>query len=144
MFTHEKKRRSHERLEEFGRELVRASASNEEAAEEVAASPFLYTRVRARIAAEGVRRVEGERRLALLGVLRRAIPALALIAAFAFMLSLFGAGRATQATGVLSDEALLDTRDAGVERVVFSDRRALSSDEVLATILNEEGREAQR
>ncbi|HEV2704596.1 MAG TPA: hypothetical protein VGV59_01650 [Pyrinomonadaceae bacterium] len=144
MSTHEEKRRSHERLERFGSELVRASASNEEEAERAAASPFLYTRLRARIAAERTRRAEGERRLVLLVVLRRAIPALALVAAFAFMLSLFGAGSASKTIGVLSDEALLDARDAGVERVVFADRRSLSSDEVLATILNEEGREAQR
>ena len=141
------------RLDEFGRAVVRAASSNEAEADAVASQPFLYARVRARIAAEEERRaVGGETWLALLGVFWRSVPAMALVAVFAFILfwtsNLNGTNGTTTAAaspGVLSDEALMDTRgDAGIERVVFADRRALSSDEVLATILNEEEREATR
>ncbi|HLL69895.1 MAG TPA: hypothetical protein VK363_00595 [Pyrinomonadaceae bacterium] len=135
-------------LDRLGRAVVRASASSEAEAEAVASQPFLYARLRSRIAAEEERRaaVGGETWLALLGVVWRSVPAMALVAVFAFILfwtsSLNnGANSTTTAasSGVLSDEALMDS-EAGIERVVFADRRALSSDEVLATILNEDER----
>ena len=133
-----------ERLDRVGRAVVRASASNEAAAEAVASSPFLYARVRARIAAERGRREEGERWLALLGVVWRAVPAMAVAAALAFALflfTIFGAG----AQGGFSDETLLSAQDVGVEGAVFADSRAWSNDEVLATLLEaEEEREGQR
>jgi hypothetical protein len=64
---------------------VRASATAGEAeAERVAASPFLYARLRTRISAEEERRAGGETWLALLGVVWRSVPAMALVALFAF------------------------------------------------------------
>jgi len=135
---------ANEQLDELGRALLRhASASNEAEAEAVAASPFMYTRLRSRIAAEQERRAGGETWLTLLGVVWRSVPAMALVAVLAFILfwtSSFG----TTTPGVLSDEALLDARDAGIENVVFADRRTLSSDDVLATILQGDERENSR
>lgn len=135
-----------ERLERFGQAIVRASARAGEAeAERVAASPFLYTRLSARIRAEEERRAGGETWRTLVGVFWRSAPAMVLLAVFAFVLfwtSTFGTK--TASPGVLSDEALMDARDAGVERVVFAERRPLSSDEVLATILQEDEREGSR
>lgn len=131
-----------ERLDRVGREIIRASTSNDTEAEAAASSPFLYSRLRARIAAERERREEGEGWLALLGVVWRAVPAMSLAAVFAVILFL-SAGSGTLTPGVLSDEALLDERDAGVERVVFADARAMSSDDVLATLISDE-REASR
>jgi hypothetical protein len=145
MFGKEKKGAELEQLERLGRSVVRASAANEAEAEAVAASPFLYTRLRARIAAEQERRAGAETWRTLLGVVWRSVPAMALVAVFAFLLfwtSNFGS--ATVAPGVLSDEALLDAREAGIESVVFAERRALSSDDVLATILSEDEREVSR
>lgn len=136
-----------EELERLGRAIVRASAANEAEAEAVAASPFLYTRLRARIDAEQERRAGAETWLTLLGVVWRSVPAMALVALFAFILfwtSNFGAAGTTVAPGVLSDEALLDARDAGIENVVFAERRALSSDDVLATIIQPDEREVSR
>lgn len=135
-----------EELERLGRALVRASAANEAEGEAVAASPFLYTRLRARIDAEQERRAGAETWLTLLGVVWRSVPAMALVALFAFILfwtSNFGAGT-TAAPGVLSDEALMDTREAGIESVVFAEQRTLSSDEVLATIIQQDEREVSR
>jgi hypothetical protein len=131
-----------ERLDRLGRKIIRASADNQQALEEAAASPFLYGRLRARINAERVHREEGERWRAIFGVLWRAVPAMALVAVFAVILFL-SAGPTR--TGGYSEEALLAAGDAGVERVVFAgDRQPLSSDDILATILNDEERGASR
>ena len=134
---------SGEHLDQIGREIVRASAKNETEGELAAASPFLYTRLRSRINAEREQREEGERWGAMLRVIWRAIPAMAMVAIIAvtlFLSSNFG----TQTAEVASVEDLLDTQGAGVESVVFADNRSLSSDEVLATILNEDEQEASR
>ena len=136
-------RSTDERLHRLGLKIVRASAINEQEAEAAASSPFLYTRIRSRIASERERRKEGERSRALLDVVWRAVPAMALVAIFALTLFLsVSTGMRTQVGFI--DEALIDARDAGIERVVFIDRQPLSSDEVLATILNGEEREASR
>ncbi|MDQ1591179.1 MAG: hypothetical protein QOG71_1806 [Pyrinomonadaceae bacterium] len=136
-----------ERLERLGRAIVRVSAeANEAEAEAVAASPFLYARLRTRINAEAERRAGGETWLTLLGVFWRSVPAMALIAVFAFVLFWTSSLGTTTTTspGVLSDEAFMDARDAGIESVVFAERRPLSSDDVLATILREDEREVSR
>ncbi|HEU4596006.1 MAG TPA: hypothetical protein VFS10_12765 [Pyrinomonadaceae bacterium] len=133
-----------ERLDQLGRVLVRASAADHAEAEAVASSPFLYARLRARINAEAERREAGESWRVLLGVFWRSAPAMALVAAFAFLLFWTATSPATLTPGVLSDEAFLGTPDAGFEHVVFAERNPLSNDEVLATILDDEEREASR
>jgi hypothetical protein len=147
MSVKQKKGAELEQLERLGRVVVRASAANEAEAEAVAASPFLYTRLRARIDAEQERRAGAETWRTLLGVVWRSVPAMALVAVFAFLLfwtSNFGTAPALS-PGILSDEALLDGRETGIESVVFAERRTLSSDDdVLATILSEGEREVSR
>jgi hypothetical protein len=136
------KKRAHgtnENLDRLGHKIIRAAADNEQNGEAAASSPFLYTRLRARIDAERARREEGETWRALFGVIWRAVPAMALVTIFAVLLFL-SSGVTRNLAGYI-DEALLGERDAGVERVVFaSDRQALSSDDVLATILDDEER----
>lgn len=146
MIGNHKKGEPGERLERFGQAIVRASATaNDAEAEAVAASPFLYARLRARIKTEEERRAGGETWLALLGVVWRSVPAMALVALVAFVLFwTTSLGTTTALPGVLSDEALMDARDAGIESVVFAERRPLSSDDVLATILLEDEREVSR
>lgn len=139
MTGHKKEHGMTERLDQLGRRLVRAAADNEEVGEAAASSSFLYTRVRARINSERARREEREHWRALFGVVWRAVPAMALVAIIAFVLFLSSAF--TRGVGGYVDEALLSERDAGVERVVFAtDPQPLSSDDVLATILNDEER----
>jgi len=126
-----------EHLDRLGSEIIRVSASNEVEGEAAAASPFLYARVRTRIAAEERERQEGESWFAMLGVVWRAIPAMAMVALLAVVLFLSsGTG-----TNGLSEDADSDT---GVESLVSADNLVLSSDEVLATILNDEIQEASR
>ncbi|MGH9945119.1 MAG: hypothetical protein ACRD9R_22440 [Pyrinomonadaceae bacterium] len=139
-----KKNLTDERIDRLGHALVRASAANEAEAEAAASAPFLYARVRSRIAAERERRQEGERWLALLGIVWRAVPAMAAVAVLAFSLFLFASlGTGGGAVG-FGDEALLGAGGAGIEHVVFADRRPMTNDEVLASIMNEEEREALR
>ncbi|HEX8844411.1 MAG TPA: hypothetical protein VF791_07195 [Pyrinomonadaceae bacterium] len=132
-----------ERLDSMGREIVRASAANEMEADRVTASPFLYTRLRSRINTEREGRKERENWLALVGVIWRAVPAMALVMIFAFVFFL-SVSLSTRPAANFSDEALLDARDAEVEQMVFADNQSLSSDDVLGTILNEDEREASR
>lgn len=143
MFGKSNNRKPNARLDRMSIKVVRASASNEAEGEAAAASPFLYTRIKARIAAERVRREELEGWFALLGVFRRAIPAMALMIIFALAL-FWSASFSTLSTGEFGDAALLGERDAGIEHVMFADRVPLSSDEVLASILNDDEREGSR
>lgn len=130
-----------ERLDLIGREILRASAQNETEAE-AAASPFLYTRIRARIDAERTQRGEGEGWLSMLKVAWRAVPAMALVAIMAVVLFLSAGSNSLDG---FNEEALLDSREAGFEQVVFADNQIASSDdEVLATILNEDDRGASQ
>ncbi len=135
------RRETDEQLDLLGRAVMRASASNDTEAEVAASSPFLYTRLRSRIEAERERREAGESWLALLGVVWRSAPAMALVAVFAFVL--FWSAN-PQPLGIFTDEALLGAPDTGIEHVVFADQSALSSDEVLATIMNEDEGDASR
>jgi hypothetical protein len=130
------------RLDALGREIVRAAASNEDEAERAASAPFLYARIRSRVAAERARLEEPDDWRAALRVFRRAVPTVAVVAALALALFISVLVGTTQAD--TRDEAtLLGERDTGVEQVVFADRSSLTSDEVLATII-EDDREAQR
>jgi hypothetical protein len=133
------------RLDALGREIVRASAANEDEAELASSSPFLYARVRARVAAERARREEADDWRAALRIVRRAVPTVAVVAALALALFISAlVGTAPSAGRDYGEETLLGERDTGVEQVVFADgSSALTSDEVLATIIDDE-REAQR
>jgi hypothetical protein len=129
-------------LDALGREIVRAAAANEDEAERAASSPFLYARVRSRVAAERARLDEADDWRAALRVFRRAVPTVAVVAALA--LALFFSVLVGTTQGDARDEAtLLGDGDTAVEQVVFADRSSLTSDEVLATII-EDDREAQR
>src|SRR5215210_4980462 len=109
-------RSSDEHLDRIGRELVRASAANTEEAETVAAAPFLYARLRSRIKEEQEQREAGESWVAMLGVIWRAIPAMAMVAIFAVALFLFASPGTRRSVAMLTD-----ARDAEFESVVFAD-----------------------
>ena len=140
MFKRNNHNESDARLDLLGREMVRASGSNDTEAEAAATSPFLYTRLRARIVAERERREASGSWLTLL-VMRRAVLAMSLVAFMALGLLWFTSNSATmspQSFNSFSDAAFFDERNAEVERVVFAERGAFSNDDVLATIVNED------
>lgn len=131
-----------EHLDRIGQQVLRAAAiGNEAEAEAAANSPFLLTRVRARIADEQRRRDEAGGWLSWLLVAWRAVPAMALLAFFAVALTLWSSqSNGTTAWQRLDEEALADTRDPGVEQTILSGNN-LSRDEVFSIVVNNGERE---
>ncbi len=137
MFGNHYRQGTKARLDRIGRAVVRrASEVDEREVEALAASPFLYARVRARIAAERERREAGESWFNMLAVAWRAVPAMALSAAMAFGVFWFGSGANVSPLAMFTDEVLFAANDSGVEHVLFADRDALSRDEVFDTLLS--------
>jgi hypothetical protein len=142
MFKKKDQSRLDERLDRIGREVVRASASNEAEAHAVAASPFLYTRLRAALIAERERREAAEGWLVSLKLMRRAVLAMSLVTFLALGVFWFAQPNSASLRS-FNDEAFFDARNVGVQRVVFEDPDPLSNDEVLDTIMTED-REASK
>ena len=133
-------RQNEEAADRAGRLVLLAAARNEDEAEAAASSPFLYARLRARISAEERRLAESGGWLSLLLVARRAIPAMALVAVLAAILTVWSMQPSAPALGYgLEDEALTDTRDPGVEQTILT-RNALSRDEVFSIVVEHNGR----
>jgi hypothetical protein len=132
-----------ERLDRLGSEVISASSLNEDETGAIVSSPFLYTRVRARINAELTRREERESWLSILLVFWRAVPAMALVAVFCLVLFL-SSGPGGLATAGLSEDGVPSAPDSGIERVVFAENKPLSNDEVLTTILGREDPEVTK
>jgi hypothetical protein len=138
MFEKNSPKVSDEQLDRIGRLLVRSVAEGDVEADAVAASPFLYTRISARIEEQRrEQRDEGWR--ALLAVAWRAVPAMAMVAALALALMLWfglsGAGGGSQ----LGDEAaLVGARGNGPVSVVLTEGDHLSRDDVFELVVNRE------
>jgi len=124
-----------EQSDRAGRLVLLAATRNDQEVEAAASSPFLYTRVRARIKDEERRREESGW-LSLFLVARRAIPAMALVAVLAAVLTVWSVQSGAPAMGYgIEDDALTDTRDPGVEQAVLN-RNALSRDEVFSIVVD--------
>jgi len=128
--THE-----NESIDRLGQLVLRSAAEDETASQAAADAPFLYTRVRARIAEEQRVRNENGNWFSLLLIARRAIPAMALIALLAATV-MFWSSRSTANPGWyrLDDEALSDTRNPGIEQTVLS-RNNLTGDDIFNIVL---------
>lgn len=138
-----KKSVSHtERLNRAGRRLVIAASVSGEDAANIASSPFLLARVRARIVSETeaneARGVWANFWL----ISRKAIPAMALAAAFSFGLFLYTGNKTSNAA--FSVDAYLGASDSGIDSLVFAERRPLTAEEVFETIVTKDEREAGR
>jgi hypothetical protein len=128
-----------EQSDRAGRLVLLAAARNDDEAEAAAGSPFLYQRVRARITGEEHRREESGGWLSLFLVARRAIPAMALVAVMAALLTVWSMQpNATPSGYGIEDDALTDTRDPGVEQAILT-RNALSRDEVFSIVVDRNG-----
>ncbi len=137
------------RLDKMGHNLVRAAQASEEEIEQIATSPFLYTRLRARISAEQEKIVVGEGNIwwAMLLTAWRPFAGMALMATFAAVLFWFTAIAGTTTTSAnlaLSSNDYLATGNSSFERIVFTDQGAPSNDEVLTTLMNEDESEVQK
>jgi hypothetical protein len=133
MFDSEKT--ENERLDRAGRIVLRAVASDEAETEAAASSPFLFTRVRAKIAEEQRRREETSGWLSIFLVARQAVPAMALIAMLAAILTVWSAQFGAPASPA-DDDALFGAPAAGVEQTVLADRNGLPPDEVFNIVVD--------
>jgi len=134
-------RQMNEQLDRAGKLVLLAAVANETETEAAASSPFLYTRLRAAITEER-RRAEAGGWLSLLFVARRAVPAMALIAALAAVLTLWSAqlGASTNNIG-FDDEAFFDARENGIEQSILAGNNSLSRDEVFGIVVDQNERE---
>ena len=132
--TQEKAAISRERLDRAGRIITKAAVLSEDKTREIAAAPFLFARIQARIAGEGQVSDAGIW-TAFWSISKRAIPAMMIVAALSFGLSVYFTGNKNQPTA-FSVDAYLGTNESGVENLVFAERRPLTQDEVLATIIS--------
>ena len=130
-------RETNEQLDRAGRLILLAATGIEAETEAAASSPFVFTRTRAAIAEEQRRRDETGGWLSLFLVARRAVPAMALVAVLAAILTVWSAQLSAPSASVQSDEeALFGTPAAGVEQTVFASRNGPSKDEVFNIVVD--------
>ena len=128
-----------EQLDRAGKAVLRAAAADEHEIDGAAESPFLFTRVRARIG-EQLRENESGGWQSLPLIAWRAIPAMALLASITGGLLLWSGQSSTtnSASAPVSfgmyEDALSDTTNPGVEQTVLS-RNNLSREDVLDIVI---------
>jgi hypothetical protein len=133
---------SHEALDSAGRLITKAAILSETEAEEIAAAPFLFARIQARIAAEQ-QVADAGIWAGFWSISRRAIPAMIIVAALSLGLSFYLTGNKKQ-PAAFSVDAYLGTNESCVDNLLFAERRPLTRDEVLATIISRDERELGR
>lgn len=130
-----------EYIDRAGKVVLRAAVADEQEIERAAESPFLFTRVRARIAERlGENESGGWQSLPLIAW--RAIPAMALVASIAGGLMLWSGPSANAPSAAVTtvgfgmyEDALTDTNDpGGVEQTVLS-RNNLSHEDVFDMVI---------
>jgi hypothetical protein len=125
-----------EELERAGKLILMAAAASESEIEAAASSPFLFTRVRAGIYEDRRRREESSGWLSLIQVASRAIPAMALVAILAAVLTVWSTNFNVASTPQAEEEPLIGALDPGVEQTVLTSRNGLSRDEVFNIVLD--------
>lgn len=131
-----------EQLDRLGGLVLRAAAADEQEIEAASTAPFLFTRIRARIA-EG-RREESAGWQSLPLIAWRAIPAMALIAMLAGGLTIWTAESNSTPVGFgIYEEALSDTTNPGIEQAVLN-QNSLSRDDVLTIVVEHSNRENKK
>jgi len=129
-------RQTNEQLDRAGRLVLLSATASEAETEAAASSPFVLTRTRAAIAEEK-RRDESGGWLPIFLVARRAVPAMALVAVLAAILTVWSAQLSAPSVPVQSDEeALFGTPAAGVEQTVIASRNGPSKDEVFNIVVD--------
>jgi hypothetical protein len=128
-----------EHLDRAGKLFLRAAAADEQEIARAAESPFLFTRIRARIT-EQLRENESGGWQSFPLIAWRAIPAMALIASITGGLLLWS-GQSSTMNGAAApvgfgmyEDALNDTTNPGVEQTVLS-RNNLSREDVLDIVI---------
>ena len=125
-----------EELDRAGKLILMAATASESEIEAAASSSFLFTRVRAGISEERRRREESSGWLSLIQVAWRAVPAMALVAILAAVLTVWSSQSVVVSTPQADDEPLIGALDPGVEQTVLTSRNGLSRDDVFNIVLD--------
>lgn len=124
-----------EELDRVARLVLKAASASESDIEAAASSPFLFTRVRAAIN-EGGEPEESRGWLSVIQVAWRAVPAMALVAIMAAVLTVWSTNTAPAQIAQADDEPLIGTLDPGVEQTVLASRNGLSREEVFNIVVD--------
>ena len=130
-------------IDQTARRIVSASVLSESEVQAAVSSPYLFTRIRGQINAD-LSAAESPNIWASLGLAARtALPGMAIVAALSFGLLLYVNGNKT-ATPTFSVDAYLDSGESGFDNLLSVERRPLTSDEVLKTIVSKDEREVAK
>lgn len=121
-------------LDEAGKLVLKAATATETDVEAAATSPFLFTRVRAAIAEEKRQREDAGGWVSMIRIGWRAVPAMALIALLAAVLTVWS-NQSAVATQT-DDEQLIGSLDPGVEQTVLTSRNGLTREEVFNIVVD--------
>jgi hypothetical protein len=124
----------HEELDRAGKLVLKAATASETDVEAAATSPFLFTRVRAAIAEEKRQREDAGGWVSMIRIAWRAVPAMALIAMLAAVLTVWSYQSAVVTQ--TDDEPLIGALDPGVEKTVLTSRNGLTRDEVFNIVVD--------
>lgn len=141
--TQEKHAISRASLDRAGASIIRSAGLPESETDEISATPILFGRIRTRIANEKQAADDRSNLASFWLISKRAIPAMMLVAALSFGLSAYMTGNKPQPSA-FSVDAYLGTNESGIENMVFAERRQLTNDEVLATIITRDEREVSK
>jgi hypothetical protein len=132
-----------EKLDQTARRILTASVLSEADARTAVSSPHLFARIRAQVAADSSR-LESTGIWAGLGLAARtAIPGMAVVAAISFGLLVYVNGNKPSGP-TFSVDAYMDSGDPGFDNLLSAERRPLTGEEVLKTIVTKDDREAAR
>lgn len=135
--AHTKEAVAKEELDRAGRLILNAAAAAESEIEAAASAPFIFARIRAAIAEERARQEQAGSWSSLILVARRAVPAMALVAILAAVLTVWPALSGGSAPPSQADEEVLfGPAEPGVEQTVLASRNGLSRDEIFNIVVD--------
>ena len=124
-----------EELDRVGKLVLKAACASESDIEAASSAPFLFTRVRAAIN-EGPGQDDSRGWMSLVQVAWRAVPAMALVAIMAAVLTVWSTTSALPPVAQADDEPLIGALDPGVEQTVLASRNGVSREEVFNIVVD--------
>lgn len=119
-----------EELDRVGKLVLRSGGAKDEDMAAVVSAPYFFTRIRTAIAEEQRRGDESGGWLSMILVARRAVPAMALVATLAALLTFWSVRPSLAPAPTGDEEALFNLLDPGVEQTVLASRNGLTRDEI--------------
>ena len=139
MFRKKTKRATDEEIDRIGRSVLRVASASDDEADKASLSPYLFTRIAARIEEEQRRRDESVNGwLMALTQARRAIAALALVAIVAITALWISANRSQrESPSAISGNVNLRPASVSACSLASADECVITNDDVLATMFAE-------